>query len=222
MAKKTKPSDQFRQSQLNGHQRLLGLREKSSVTAEEMADARPRFKALTREDSAPRVVSAFNLFQTPDSLARRMAGMLEHQGRLLEPSAGLGRLLRAIREKDTSSHITLVEQSPDCCRELYLSTESDPACKLIQGDFLQKTPDELGLFDGIVMNPPFRMRSDIAHISHALGFLASGGRLVGLCANSRYREEKLRPLCSFWEVLPENSFASEGTRVSSVLLVIDK
>jgi hypothetical protein len=38
-----------------------------------MAYERPRFERLANNDSAPRVVSSFNLFQTPEHIADRMA-----------------------------------------------------------------------------------------------------------------------------------------------------
>jgi 16S rRNA A1518/A1519 N6-dimethyltransferase RsmA/KsgA/DIM1 with predicted DNA glycosylase/AP lyase activity len=108
-----------------------------------------RFARLAGDDSKSRVVSAFNLFQTPEPLAARVVEMAGELGRTLEPSAGLGRLYRAVRAR-SGCHVTLVEQSAECCAELYRETAGDGACKLVQGDFL--SAEGLGLFDNIVMN----------------------------------------------------------------------
>lgn len=211
----------FRRSQLTGRVRLRHLLEHTEAKGEEMAEMRPRFERLASKDAAPRVVSAFNLFQTPEPLAARMVSLLAGMRRVLEPSAGLGRLYRAVRAIDARCHVTLVEQAPQCCGELYRATESDGDCKLVQGDFLACDPGTLGAFDAIVINPPFKMWRDIKHIVHAQKFLCSGGRLVALCANGPRQREALKPIASQWHDLPAGSFASEGTRVEAALLVID-
>jgi hypothetical protein len=211
----------FRQSQLTGRLRLLHLLECTEAKAEEMAEMRPRFERLANKESAPRVVSAFNLFQTPEPLAARLAGMLPNIGRTLEPSAGLGRLYRAVRALDASAHVTLVDSSPECCGELYKITEADTNARLVQGDFLEQSPSKLGLFDSIIMNPPFKMWRDIKHVVHAQKFLCPGGRLVALCANGPRQREKLQPIASEWYDLPAGSFKESFTNVAAALLVID-
>lgn len=205
-----------------GFLRLRHLGEVTEAKGEEIAEQRGRFHALAREDAAPRVVSSFNLFQTPEPLAAKVVGMLGGKaGRWLEPSAGLGRLYRAIRAADPSGSVVLVEESTDCCAELYRQTEADPAARLVQADFLTCGPGRLGLFDCIVMNPPFKQGRDIKHIVHAQKLLCPGGRLVALCANGPRQRESLQPIATHWEPLPPKSFASEGTRVDAVLLVIE-
>lgn len=94
-------------------------------------------------------------------------------------------------------------------------------------DFLELSagagePGCIGRFDVVLMNPPFENGADIAHIVHAHGMLASGGRLVAICANGPRQNEKLRPLVEAaggtWEALPADMFAGEGTTVRTVLL----
>lgn len=203
-------------SRQDGILRLRHLREHTEARGEAMADDRGRFAALTGEQAAPRAVSAFNLFQTPPELAARMASMLGPCERILEPSAGLGRLYRAIRDNGHRGPVTLVEQSPECCRELYAITEG-AGVTLRQGDFLEM---QLGEFDGIIMNPPFKMRRDIKHILRAREMLAPGGTLVALCYNGTRQQAKLQPVADYWEPLPAETFRSEGTRAQAVLLVI--
>jgi hypothetical protein len=210
----------MRESQLAGRLRLRHLMEVTEAVEHEMADERPRFARLAKNDAATRVVSSFNLFQTPEPLAARIAS-LAIGGRTLEPSAGLGRLYRAVRSLYAECPITLVEISAECCGELYRATESDAASRLIQADFLDCTPERLGLFDSIVMNPPFKQGRDIKHIMHARKFLAPGGKLVAVCANGPRQREKLQPIADEWIDLPAGSFKESFTNVSAAIVVLN-
>ena len=210
-----------RESQQTGRLRLRHLMECTEAAAEEMAELRPRFQQLAHEDAAPRVVSSFNLFQTPPELAARVVGLLGTLGRTLEPSAGLGRIYHAIRQESPTAPVVLVEQSPECCGELYRQTEGDEHAELVQGDFLTLDASRLGLFDSIAMNPPFKMGADVKHIRHAMTLLAPGGRLVSLCANGPKQRAAMQGIASEWIELPADSFKSEGTRVNAAVFVFD-
>lgn len=210
-----------RESRRTGILRLRHLRETAEAKAEEMDDQRERFARLADPANAPRVVSAFNLFQTPPDLAARLAGLFARFGRTLEPSAGLGRLYRAVRDRSPDCPVTLVDSAPECCAELYRITEGDPAARLVAGDFLTMDAARLGPFDAIVMNPPFKMGADVRHVLHARALLAPGGRLVSIVAAGPRRESRLRPLSSEWIDLPAGSFKAEGTNVAAAVVVID-
>lgn len=171
------------------------------------------------------VVTAPQLFPTPPDLATRMVELAEVPwgGNVLEPSAGTGRLIDALRETYRGGYtITAVEIDPRLCEAL----ETNPETHFVrQGDFLTLKA-ELGLFDRIIMNPPFANGADIEHIRHALGFLKPGGRLVALCANGPRQNEQLKPLVEdrggLWEPLPAGAFKESGTMVNAVLLTIDE
>ena len=208
-------------SQSTGILRLRHLREVTEARAEEMAAEAPRFRRLAREDAAPRAISSFNLFQTPAALAARVVALLGRTGRTLEPSAGLGRLYLAARAAAPSSPFVLVEQSPDCCGELYRATANDPDCRLIQGDFLAQSPTSIGLFDCVLMNPPFKLGRDVKHIEHALTFLAPGGRLVSICGTGP-RRQAIFDRASQVIPLPPGSFRSEGTGAEASIVVFDQ
>lgn len=211
-----------RQSQLTGRLRLRHLQEIHEAKVEEMAEDRGRFTALAGDAARPRVVSSFNLFQTPPGLAETLAQTLPRFGRTLEPSAGLGRLYKAVRAISPDCEIVLVEQSADCCRELYTTTEGDSAARLIQGDFLQQTPQELGYFDSIIMNPPFKMGTDIKHIEHAARFLNPGGRLAAICYNGPRQQKRFVEEEGYeFHPLPAGSFRSEGTGADTAIVIID-
>lgn len=199
-------------------ERLHQLRKENDAKGREMDAMRPRFAALrTRHEdgTAPRAVTAYQLFQTPPTLAARMADLADIQPHhhVLEPSAGLGRILTALAGK-APERITACEISPECSRELF---QNFPDISLLQGDFLTRSP---GTFDRIVMNPPFHMRDDIRHTRHALTMLAPRGVLVGLCLHTRHRIEALQPLADHWETIPAHTFKSEGTAVEAILFRI--
>lgn len=209
-------------SRRTGLLRLRHLQEATEAKAEEMDAERARFDRLAGDESRPRVVSAFNLFQTPEPLAARLAGLFDRFGRTLEPSAGLGRLYRAVRAVDPACPVVLVDSSPECCGELYRATERDANARLVSGDFLTMDAARLGgPFDSIIMNPPFKMGSDVRHVLHARALLAPGGRLVAIVANGPRRRQQLEPLAATWIDLPSNSFQDQGTRVETAIIVID-
>jgi hypothetical protein len=212
---------EHRDSQRRGRDRLRQLSTEWDKAEDRMGVQRSRFARLADPGAAPRVVSSFNLFQTPEHLAARAVELLgDPAGPTLEPSAGLGRLYRAFRARHTAAPIVLVDIAPNCCRELYEATRGDEAARLVQGDFLEMGTDRLGTFDRIVMNPPFQRGTDIRHVRHALTLLRPGGRLVTFCAAGPRQRRELLPLGQ-WIDLPNGSFRSEGTAVAAALMVIE-
>lgn len=187
-----------------------------------MQEQRGRFDRMANRHengTAPRAVAAWQLFQTPPELATRLVASLNlREGeRVLEPSAGLGRLIKAALPYGPGK-LTACEIAPQCAAELFrLEREG---LTLIQRDFLTVDPEETGLFDAVAMNPPFHMREDIRHINHALTFLRPGGRLAAVCMDTEHRERALRPIADTWEKLPPQTFKAEGTQVPCVLLTI--
>ena len=204
--------------------RLKRLQAENNNAGIVMGAEAARFAALASrytDGTAPRAVSAFNLFQTPPSIARQMVaalGPLPKAARVLEPSAGLGRLYVALRAAHKEVYITMAEEAPQCAAELYAITEDDPLVTLRQGDFLAMTDREL--FDAVIMNPPFKQGRDIKHIEHAAAMLKPSGVLVALCYNGSRQNKLLRPDCKTWEVLPSGTFKAEGTQAEVVMLTI--
>lgn len=198
--------------------RLHNLRMENDAAGYAMEEMRPRFAALaTRHEdgTAPQAIAAHQLFQTPAGLAAMIAALLPPSERILEPSAGLGRILDAL---PPCREVVAVELAPQCAEALYKQDRAGVTIR--QGDFLAMTPATLGTFDAVAMNPPFTMRADIRHIRHALTFLRSGGTLAALCFDTPSREAALRPLCETWQKIPAGTFRAEGTEVPTVLLTI--
>lgn len=200
--------------------RLHSLRMENDAHRAAMEEEASRFAALAarhENGTAPRAVSAFQLFQTPPELAHRLADLLPKRQnmRILEPSAGLGRLIDAVYSFEPSE-LVAVEMAAECARELF--TQERAGVKLIQRDFLTITPEEIGSFDAVIMNPPFTMRSDIRHVLRALQFLRPNGTLAALVMDTSHREKALRHLSTTWEKIPAGAFKSEGTNVPTILL----
>jgi precorrin-6B methylase 2 len=177
------------------------------------------------------VVTAPQLFPTPKDLAQKMAALSGLTGgRILEPSAGTGNLIRAIVNRATGfdciREVVAVEQNQHCCdtleemRQKFLYA-TPTNFKIVHGDFLEQNGN-LGEFDRVVMNPPFRNGDDIKHIRHALTFLKPGGRLVAICANGPRQRAAFKDTAEHWEDLPAGTFAEQGTQVNTALLVLVK
>lgn len=190
----------------SGFHRLHALRMENDATGYAMEEMRPRFQKLAarhENGTAPRAVSAYQLFQTPPELAARLVALVGTPARALEPSAGLGRLLDALPPCETVA----IEKAPQCAGELF--QQDRPGVKILQRDFLTVTPAEIGQFDAVAMNPPFHMRDDIRHILHAVEFLRPGGKLAALCLDTPHREKALRHIAATWERIPAGAFRSE-------------
>jgi phospholipid N-methyltransferase len=180
-----------------------------------------KFRALAAQAKAGvKVVSAPQLFPTPPEIADqvvRLAGI--EGGRVLEPSAGTGSLLDAIRRNGQLCEITAVEINSSLVAML---RARQPGLHFVHGmDFLA-TNGELGTFDRIVMNPPFKNGEDMKHVDHAFEKLKAGGRLVSIVAAGPRQRAKFEPIATAWIDLPAGSFAEEGTNVNAAIIVLDK
>jgi len=212
---------------MNAIDRLLMLQEENNQAGARMLAMRPRFLELRQRHelgTAPRAITGFNLFQTPRPVAARMAALIRGRigegARVLEPSAGLGRLIEPFEHDALRARWVAVENARECVKALEKALRG---ATVHERDFLETSAVDLGgEFDAVIMNPPFKQGRDVKHIRHALAMLKPGGRLVSLCYNGTRQNEQLRPMAGHWEVLPENSFKDEGTAASVALLVIDK
>lgn len=180
--------------------------------------------------------TAGDFFQTPPGLAKRMVEWAVRAGdRVLEPSAGLGRIAAAVLGYGDAGELTLVEK--DATRATKLVEVFGTTARVIAGDFtlfvwprlssVAPPGSRLELFDAVVMNPPFSQAQECAHILHALRFLRPGGRLASVAsAGVRFRETapykelraRLKELDAQVEDLSDDTFAGEGTRVRTVLI----
>lgn len=170
-----------------------------------------------KQGASVEVVTAPALFPTPPDLARRMVELadIEPGARVLEPSAGTGRLVDAAGiALDWDCEIIAVELAQALAWNLRAKYSG---VDVREADFLSLN-GELGTFDRIIMNPPYDNGTDIKHILHARGLLKPGGRLVALCANGPRQQRDLQSIADHWEDLPAGTFS--GTQVRAALLVL--
>jgi predicted RNA methylase len=186
--------------------------------AEQIAAMRKTLKAGVQ------VVTAPQLFPTPAPLAAEIVQMAEIEAGMtvLEPSAGTGNLLQAIREATAGEAVrTAVEINGKLCEQL---KAQESGADVHQADFLTLSPETFRRFDRVVMNPPFANAEGIKHIEHALKFLKAGSKLVEICAGGPRQAERLgalaRQMGGTFENLPEGSFVASGTNVRAAVFAV--
>ncbi len=151
------------------------------------------------------------------------AANLEEGLKVLEPSAGSGHILDALKER-----FGIVADAFEVNHSLseILNAKGYP---VQDQDFLSApaTP----VYERIVMNPPFERLQDVDHILHAYQFLKPGGRLVSVMSPAAFfRNDKKCDAFRQWidemgaEVidLSEGSFKASGTNANTKLVVINK
>lgn len=170
----------------------------------------------------------FGFFPTPDDLADEIIieAMIRPGETVLEPNAGTGSLSR--RALDQGGLVTAIEVQPNLISQLEQDSRYSTVLSM---DFLEVTPEMIGLYDHVIMNPPFDLGRDIDHVDHAIKFLAPNGRLIAIMsAGTEFREDaktkafraKVERLNGEFRDLPAGSFASAGTMVNTVVLTIRK
>jgi predicted RNA methylase len=166
-------------------------------------------------------------FATPHKLAAAVvrAAQIKPGHRVLEPSAGAGNL--AVLAHKAGGVVTAVEAQGQYIGAL----RSQGLRTVVHGDFFDQTPDVLGKFERIVMNPPFDGARDVDHVSRALDYLEPGGVLVAIMsAGVEFREDKkttdfrarVERLGGSFVDLPDGSFRESGTMVNTCACIIGR
>lgn len=170
-------------------------------------------------------------------MAKRLVVAPAYGARILEPSAGEGSLLFALRARGLSHpHVTAVERDPERYSNLKASLPLFDRMQvtLLGGDFLSLQPVQFPDFDAVLMSPPFcndadpeDTMPDITHVRHAWSFLRPGGTLVALM-HERVLYGSSRALTFLLglerfslEYLPKGTFAPHSD-VAAVLLSTTK
>ena len=193
---------------------------------------------LTGEFTLP---ADFGQFDSPPDVVARLieAACLEPGMLVLEPSAGVGNIVRAIMTAGALPHV--FEIDPKRVEKLqalfvenaaYAAAVLNPRGLFPTGttDFLTIPPPTAPSFDRVIMNPPFAKQADIAHVRHAARFLKPGGRLVAvMSAGAGFRTDRktsefrdyVYGLGGDIKELPPDSFKAAGTGVRTVLVHFD-
>lgn len=158
----------------------------------------------------------YNFFETPEKIAEKMGVLLEEMGRdvrILEPSAGLGALIRAAEEgSDFPPQIDFCEVQEEFCEAL---ADYDK----VGDDFMMYNPGPI--YDAVIMNPPYKNNMATDHTNHAWDCLKPGGRIVALVGESgaRFIDEEFMGHILHREVF-EKGFSE--TTIKTYLFLINK
>lgn len=168
----------------------------------------------------------FQFFATPTDLAKQLVELagVTKKCRTLEPSAGQAAIATLLKEAGGECvTMELMEQNIKVLRRL--------GFLVIEGDFLTKTKEHLGLYDKIVANPPFTKNQDIDHIKNMYSLLKGGGRLVSVASRSWMNGSQKKQI-AFREWLgsvgaevidiPSGIFKESGTNIAASIIIINK
>lgn len=166
---------------------------------------------------------SFDLFPTPAELAAEMVrrANIRPNNKVLEPSAGTGRIAKAAKE--AGARVTCVELNWSLVARL-----SDMGFEAIQSDFMEY--NQPAHIDAVLMNPPFSNGADIDHVRHAYDLLTEGKLIAIMSEGSFYRQDKKATTFRLWldtvggysEQLPPSTFKQSGTNVNTRIVTISK
>lgn len=191
-------------------------------------DAAERLDAAIVRGEVTHARSELGFFPTPPAVAREViaAAELRPGVRVLEPSAGDGAL--AVAARAAGATVDCIDINPT----RILTLVAHGFAHVEMADFRARDPaaHPRAPYDRVVMNPPFSKQQDVAHVTHAFGFLKPGtGRLVAvMSAGVAFRQDKrtraFRELVAMHhgsiEDLPEGAFKVSGTGVRTVLVTM--
>jgi len=195
-----------------------------------------RLAQTTGEIFDPKLVG---FFPTPAALADDVVALIHipDGASVLEPSAGRGALARAVLRAQPTAEVMCYELLEDNVRFLEergaepgrLGPPHALGLAVARCDFLSLEP--CPAYHAVVMNPPFADGADVEHVTHALGFVKTGGALVAIMsAGVVFRQD--RRTTAFRALVaehggrfvdnPEGAFLESGTGVRTVTLVIER
>jgi predicted RNA methylase len=134
---------------------------------------------------------------------------------ILEPSAGEGALVAAVDAIFDVNHIVLAFEIDSGAYTILREKLEEWARNC---NFLAQKPQEWGLFNFIVMNPPFQKGQALKHINHALGFLYNDGVLVAIVPANF--QEDFPGLSVEYRNIPAGAFKESGTNIATKMLRI--
>lgn len=177
----------------------------------------------------------FQFFPTPEEMADKMVDQIIWNGgytkNILEPSAGHGALIEAIRRVSDVPCIHAVELSAlnfEVLKEKF-ENQRGKGVRLFKGDFLNMG-ELCPPYDIIIANPPFSKNQDIDHVLRMWELLADGGQLISIMSSSwlhgqQKKQSEFREFVEAHGLYMRNgqgAFKTSGTMVDSVLVVLNK
>jgi phospholipid N-methyltransferase len=121
-------------------------------------------------------------FPTPPDLIDKLLrdAQIQPGEEVLEPEAGKGDIVDAIRARHPQAKLSLCEIN-GTLREFL----ADKGYDNVMRDFLTDVKP-VPQYDCVVMNPPFESGQDIEHVLHAYAVLKPGGRLVAIMGEGAF------------------------------------
>lgn len=188
-----------------------------------------RVFAILHEGKRCNLAQEYQFFETPAEVADwlvMLAGGIHTEDTVLEPSAGRGALVRAIRRACPSMEVDCYEAMPEN-RELLSKTDG---VHLLGNDFTRRgnTPK---LYSKIIANPPFCNNQDIEHVRMMYDMLEPGGTLASITsAHWEFASEKkckdfrewLHILGGEKYEIESGAFSESGTNIKTIAVIIHK
>lgn len=181
---------------------------------------------LRRKLQALQFANIPGYFPTPSAIVADMIEAAEiPEGApvdVLEPEAGSGAILEAIRAARPMARLTAYETHSSLRDVLKLK-----AFSLAGSDFLEAPA--VPAFDYVLMNPPFETGQDMAHVRHAFAMLRPGGRLVAIMSPGPFlrSDSKAQAFRAWFDDLagekvdiPAGAFKESGTGVATVMITL--
>jgi len=170
----------------------------------------------------------FQFFETPPTVAEMLVRLAQITAinSILEPSAGQGAIVKAIRNVFPTAEVDCYELMK-INRRILAQVEG---ANIVGEDFFSSDSKE---YARVIANPPFSHNQDIDHIRRMYDqHLEPGGRLVTVASTS-WRHGLQKKQTAFRDWVEENgdcriieleggAFSDSGAEVAAVVLVIDK
>lgn len=181
---------------------------------------------LRRKVEALQFANIPGYFPTPPDVVARMietANIPAGPCVILEPSAGSGAIVDAIRAAAPAAEIVTCERHSSLQAILKAKGYT-----VAESDFFDLAPMAA---DFVLMNPPFENGQDIEHVRRAFEFLKPGGRLVAIMSPGPFfRSDRRATEFRAWfdnldgdrEDIPAGAFKVSGTGVATILVTLDR
>ena len=190
-------------------------------------DARRVFRIL-QEKGRCNLAQDYQFFETPAEVGDwlvMLAGGIDMADRVLEPSAGRGALVEAIRRACPTMVVDCCELMPE--NREWLSKLS--YVRLMKQDFTELAGEEK--YTKIIANPPFSGNQDIRHIRKMYELLAPGGTLASITSPhwtlAQEREcvefrDWLKDVGGIARPIEAGAFKESGTSIGTMAIIIHK
>lgn len=190
-------------------------------------DATRVFSILSKGERC-RLQKEFQFFETPAEVADwlvSLVGDIKPGDRILEPSAGRGAIVKAIKRVCPEATVDCYELMPE-----NIGILAKVSGVVLVGDDFEKD-EEVEFYSKIIANPPFNKNQDVRHVMKMYDHLLPGGCLASITSKHwqvgqesecvRFREW-LEAKGAVIHDIAEGEFKESGTGIATAAIVIIK